>query len=318
MPSVEALATLPYTLGDLAGANPIKAEYAPYFNQGPLTAFQNRGNSIYHGLSLELSRRFARGLLFKGAYTWSHNIDDSSADVFTTLLSPRRAQDFQNMRAERSSSFLDRRHRFILNWVWDTPWFSKSGNSLVRNVLGNYTLTGTYTYESPQYATVQSGVDSNLNLDAAVDRAIVNVNGVPDTGSGVIPIDRNGNTVDAGRPGIVAYVVRDPSAQYIVAGLGALATGGRQTLATRPINNWDMQVKKQFLLGETRRLQFAAQFFNWFNHPQYIPGYLNNVQLRESRGTRNNLIPSHPDFNRPDRVYASNARAVQLVVRYQF
>ena len=36
-----------------------------------------------------------------------------------------------------------------------------------------------YTYESPQYATVQSGVDSNLNNDSAGDRAIVNPTGDP-------------------------------------------------------------------------------------------------------------------------------------------
>ena len=35
-------------------------------------------------------------------------------------------------------------------------------------------------YESPQYATVQSGLDSNLNFDSAGDRAILNVNGVPE------------------------------------------------------------------------------------------------------------------------------------------
>ena len=78
-------------------------------------AFPNRGNSVYHGLATEVTRRFTRGLLFKGAYTWSHNIDDSTADLFSTLLSPRRPQDFQNMRAERSTSFLDRRQRFTLH-----------------------------------------------------------------------------------------------------------------------------------------------------------------------------------------------------------
>ena len=51
-------------------------------------------------------RRFSHGLQLIGAYTWSHNIDDSTADFFTTVLTPRRAQDFQNLRADRSSSAL--------------------------------------------------------------------------------------------------------------------------------------------------------------------------------------------------------------------
>ena len=41
-------------------------------------------------------------------------------------------------------------------------------------MVGNWNASGTYTYETPEYATVQSGIDSNLNNDSAGDRAIVN------------------------------------------------------------------------------------------------------------------------------------------------
>ena len=47
-------------------------------------------------------------------------------------------------------------------------------------------------------------------------------------------INRAGEVVPRSDPGIVAYVAQDPTAQYIVAGEGALANGGRQTMATRP------------------------------------------------------------------------------------
>ena len=50
-------------------------------------------------------------------------------------------------------------------------------------------------YESPQFATVQSGLDSNLNGDSAGDRTIINANGVKNTGSGVVALARNGSTV---------------------------------------------------------------------------------------------------------------------------
>src|SRR5262249_237337 len=207
------------------------------FNGANVVDFENRGNSSYNGLAVELTRRFARNLLFKGAYTWSHNIDDSTADLFSTWLSPRRPEDFQNWRAERASSFLDRRHRFTYNWIYDIPWFSKDNNAIKRHALGGWILSGTYTYESPQFATVQSGIDSNLNGDWAGDRTIVNSSGVPNTGSGVVGLDRNGNRVANGNTGIVAYLALKPDAQYIVAGLGARSNGGRQTIGLRPINN---------------------------------------------------------------------------------
>jgi len=317
-PSASTLAGLTTTLDSLNARGDISGIYQPYFAGSNITAFLNRGNSNYHGLATELTRRFSRGLLFKGAYTWSHNIDDSTADLFSTLLSPRRPQDFQNMTDEKSDSFLDRRHRFTFNLVYDTPWFSKSGNMFARHVLGGYTLSGTYTYESPQFATVQSNIDANLNGDPAADRAIINPNGVANTGSDVYAINKSGAVVPSEDPSIVAYVARNPNAHYIVAELGALANGGRQTMATRPINNWDLQVKKQFLFGERYRLQFAGQLYNLFNHPQYIPGYLNDIQFHESRQTRNNLIPGNAIFNMPDQVYDSNSRIIQVTARFEF
>jgi len=318
-PSAATLAALPTTLGDLTSIDSILPQWQPYFDNAFITAFPNRGNSSYHGLATELTRRFARGLLFKAAYTWSHNIDDSTADLFSTWLSPRRPQDFGNMAAERSDSFLDRRHRFTYNLVYDTPWF-RDGNPVTRQIFGGYILSGTYTYESPQYATVQSGIDSNLNGDTAGDRTIVNPNGVPNTGSGVNAIDRAGNLLplSLASTSAVAYVAENPNAQYILAGYGALATGGRQTMALRPINNIDVQVKKAFNFTERVKLQIAAQFFNVLNHPQYVSGYINNVQFRDSNITRSNLIPSDPLFNRPDQVYSSNPRTTQLTLRLEF
>jgi hypothetical protein len=314
-PSTATLAALPISLADIQAKSSFSPVY-PGFTSN-ITAFPNRGNSSYNGLAVELTRRFARGLLYKAAYTWSHAIDDSTADLFSTLLSPRRPQDFQNLGAERSSSFLDRRHRFTYNLVYDTPWFKSSSNKFARYALGGYVLSGTYTFESPQYATVQSGIDSNLNGDAAGDRAIVNPSGVPNTGSGVQGIGRNG-AFTTSASAIVAYVANNPNAQYIVAGLGAFATGGRQTMALGRINNVDIQVKKSFNFGEVRKFEIGAQAFNLFNHPQYIAGYTNNVQFHNSNTTRNNLLPNDPAFGRPDLEYSSNSRFLQLLARFQF
>ena len=132
------------------------------------------GDSIYHGLQTQLNRRFANGLQFQAAYTWSHAIDNSTADFFSTIISPRRPQDFQNLAAERGNSLIDHRHRFTLSAVYEVPFFSKSSSWLARNLLGNYQLAPVYTYETGQWGTVQSGVDSNLNGDNAGDRVILN------------------------------------------------------------------------------------------------------------------------------------------------
>ena len=62
----------------------------------PITAFVPRGWLLLHGLQAGLTRRFSNGLTFQSAYTWSHTIDNSTADFHTSDITPRRPQDFFN------------------------------------------------------------------------------------------------------------------------------------------------------------------------------------------------------------------------------
>ena len=101
----------------------------------------------------QLSRRFSNGLQFIGAYTWSHNIDNSTAEVFSTYATPRRPQDSQDVAADRSSSALDHRQRFSFELMYDVPFF-KHSNWVMKNVVGNWEIAPIYTYQSGQPYTV--------------------------------------------------------------------------------------------------------------------------------------------------------------------
>jgi hypothetical protein len=309
-PSQAALDALPLTLAQLQNQF-FKPEFAAAgFNQAPITAFDNRGNSIYHGLAAELNRRFSAGLLFKAAYTWSKLIDDSTADLNSTSLAPRRPQDFFDMRNERGRSFLDRTHRFTFSAVWDVRPFQNS-NWMMKNIIGNWMLAPIYTYESPQYATVQSARDSNLNNDTAGDRAIVNTQGDMTRGTDVTAL-----TNSAGQT--VAYLANDATAGYIRAGLGSFPNAGRSTIAMDNINNVDLNISKKFAVGESRAFEIRALFFNILNHAQYSPGFINNVYSKSSTQTRNHLTPGNPIFGDFTQVFDSNSRTMQLVARFTF
>ncbi len=152
----------------------VPAYAAAGFNQAPLVAFLSNGNSTYNGFSAQVTKRLSNSWQTTGAYTWSHLIDDTTAEVFSTVLSPRRVQDFQNLRTERATSALDRRHRFVISSVYELPFFKDSSSMLLRSLLGGFSFAGTYGWESGPEATVRSTVDSNLNGDNAGDRAIFN------------------------------------------------------------------------------------------------------------------------------------------------
>ena len=308
-PSQAVLNALPVTLAQLqkGSSNP----WAPYGFTNIITSYEPVGNSFYNGLATEFKKRFARRLLFDAAYTWSHALDNSTAETNTTVLSPRRPQDFNNLGAEWASSLLDHRQRLTATWLYETPWFNRAHNWAARNLLGNYQLSGTYLVESPQYVTPQSGVDSNLNGDSATDRTIVNPNGETGVGSSVKALTNSSGAT-------VAYLANNPNAQYIVAGKGALATGGRNTLATPRINDWDMTVAKSFAIRERTRLQFRADFYNVVNHAQYTPGAIDNVQLSNRSGVTNYLTPGNALFGQWAREFSSNPRVIELGAKITF
>ena len=116
-PGASAFAGLTTTLGSLQ-AKP-NNYLAPYGFSNALTGYQPWGNSRYNGLQMQVTKRYSKNFSYVVAYTWSHAQDDSTATNFSSILSPRRAQDFQNMRAEWADSGLDRRHRFTITPVYD-------------------------------------------------------------------------------------------------------------------------------------------------------------------------------------------------------
>ena len=286
-----------------------------YLNAGfesAITAFMPWGSSTYHGLATQLQRRLNNGLQFQLAWTWSHLIDNSTADFHSTDISPRRPQDFRNLPAERANSILDHAHRITMLVSYDVPWFAHDSNWIKKNLLGNYEFVPVYTWESGQWGTVQSDVDANLNGDSAPDRAILNPAGVKGTGSDVTAL-----TNSAGYT--VAYLANNPSAQYITAGYGAYATSSRNTLQTPPINNFDITAAKHIKFGERYTIDFLAQAFNLFNHPQFITGSINDIQSLGVTGpARSNFIPSSNIFNTPRENFSSSPRSMQLALKFSF
>jgi hypothetical protein len=56
------------------------------------------------------------------------------------------------------------------------------------------------------------------------------------------------------------------------------------------------------------------------NHPQYTGGYLSDVRSIgfTGAGVRNSLNPASTTFYRPDLVFSSNPRALQVSAKFHF
>jgi len=278
---------------------------------GAITGYIPVGNSSYHGLAIEGTKRFSAHYLFKAAYTWSHLIDDSTAEVNSTSLTPRRPQDFQNLNAERATSALDHRQRFTYTALYDAPWFKGSKSWMMRNIIGNLQIAGIYTFESGELATPQSAVDSNLNGDSQTDRTIINLNGSGSTSSDVTALRNSAGAV-------VGYLANNPNAHYIRAAQGMYANAGRNTLATPYINNFDFNAVKIFSIRERTKFELRVDMYNALNHPQYTAGQVNNVMLTQHIGLTSPLTPGNANFNAWDQVFSSNPRNLQVGAKIIF
>ncbi len=282
------------------------------FDQAWITSYQPWGNSIYHGWANTLTRRFSKGWQFIGAYTWSHAIDDSTADVFSTYMTPRRPENSTNLALDRSSSGLDHRQRFTFETMYDLPYL-KHSNWFMKNVVGNWEFAPVYTYQTGTLVDVQSGIDSNLNGDTAGDRTFVNPSGAANVGSGVTPLLNSSGDV-------VAYLGNNPNARYIEGGYGTLPNGGRNTAHMNPIDDIDMAIVKNINITESKKVQFSARFYNIFNHPQYIGGYLSDVAPIgfTTEAVHHFLEPESGIFLDPSQAFSSNPRQLQLALKFIF
>jgi hypothetical protein len=284
-------------LSDFESFDPLR--YADQGFLGFVTAFPGSGSSTYHAGSVDFSRRFSRGLLFRANYTLAHNIDDSTNELFSSRVNPRRPQNWANLREDRGRSVLDIRHKVALSWVYDLPRFRASTD--FTSVLANgWQWSGTYLVQSGQPVSILSGVDSNADGDTAGDRGLLNPFGAGNTGTGVnfvcagaggvTSIAPAGADCVGGSAAVAGYVAQNPSARYVQAGMGSRPNLGRNSFDTPGMNIWNMSVAKNTKLTERFSFQFRVDAINVFNHRNFTLAQPSIFQSGVILGTVNNAL----------------------------
>jgi hypothetical protein len=250
------------TLSDFLANRQLLLE--PYGFFGVMTMFSPDGQSWYHGGSVRVERRLVRGLAFNSNYTFSRTIDLVENELFTSFLNPRRPMNHLDIFQGKGLSGLHRKHKFVMSWLWESPFF-RADRTVLGRVLGGWQVNGAYIAESGQPISIISRRDLNGDFDTAGDTAIFNPAGIPATGTDVTPFTMNGE--------VVGYVANDPTAQYIRGGTGSFSNLGRNTWISPGINVWNLSFLKNTLLHrEDWNLQFRAELWNAFNNANHTLG----------------------------------------------
>ena len=217
-------------------------------------------NSTYHALQTSLRKRFTQGFSMLGSYTFSKTLDDVSSLNITGSASQSTAgendlaQNPFNLPAEHGRSMFDARHRFVISYEWDLPFFAHEQN-WYEHILGGWQLNGITTFMSGTPFTVYDST------------AISAQGGAPEISG--FPSDRPNLVGDpnAGPHTPDQWVSR--SAFQQVTQIGQFGNAGRNIVQGPGVQQWDFSALKTFRFTESKNLQFRAEFFNLFNHANF-------------------------------------------------
>ena len=214
---------------------------------------ESRANSIYHALQARFQQRLTRGFSALASYTWSKSIDDAS-NFFTSAGDPNFPQNSFDLAAERGLSNFDVRHRLSLSYSYDLP-FRKPGDGLVANLVNGWQTFG--------IVTLQSGRPFTVALLSEIDNS--------GTGRSILGFGAND------RPNVVgnAELSNPTTAQWFNTAAfafpapGTFGNAGRNILKGPSYQNVNMSILKNTHFNERVNLQFRAEAFNLFNHPNF-------------------------------------------------
>ncbi|MGB7168772.1 MAG: carboxypeptidase-like regulatory domain-containing protein [Acidobacteriaceae bacterium] len=285
-----------YTLGCLPNGSPYSYPYNPP-NYNAILLFGDVGTTHYNSLQIKAETKAPKhGLYALFAYTYSHTYDNGLSDGLGSELSAPYfpLPNWQNLDWSLSQINLDQ--SFTGSLIYNLPFgrdraFGNNWNTLTNTFLGDYQLT--------LIERISSGfpvplIDSN------------NQSGTT--------FNAGGNDNNYNRPDQVAGCDTSAASHsqhqwinstcFVAPASGELGDAARVPLSGPDFVNTDFSVIKDFPLNRERQmgLNFRAEFFNLFNHPEF--GMPVNDINQPGFGSVNSTV--------------NNPRLVQLALKLSF
>jgi len=239
-----------------------------YSNRGPILARDNSGDSVYHALETEITRRFSKGMTFHASYTYSHNIDDVS-EIFTTgnYSSYPLVQGFASKRIDRADSAMDRRQRLALSYTYDIPKFKATGFAKALSyALGDWSISGTTAFQAGAPANVEIGYDENSD-GISNDRPTLGNPSAPMATYGWVYGKQQCEGTAWWNTSLDCQPVAANAVHWVVPDTGNIGSYGRNAFLTHGRQDWTFALARAIKLhSEQHQLTFRMEMFNPFNH----------------------------------------------------
>jgi len=329
----------------------LAAENGPFASKFPYLSniFQmaNVYRSNYNGLQTTLNARNYHGLSMVLGYTYAHASDDVGAN-WDFGYGSGLPQDAYNVGREYANSDFDIRHRLTASVTYAIP--GPKGHA---QMLEGWEINSIVTLASPQFwGPMDEGTDAAgigpLPVSPPANTPIRwsfygNPSdfksrpgvGIPYFAGNNSPINPSGNpacnskalALDGGSPGAstesLAFFGCYASGASIMIPppLGQLGNMGRNMFEDSGFRNLDFSLAKNWQFGDRARMQFRAEFFNIFNHPNFANPYggQNGFGLNDPSVRPFGCGCATPDVAAANPVVGSGgSRAVQLGLKLLF
>jgi hypothetical protein len=248
--------------------------------------------SNYNGLQVTLNARNYHGLSMVAGYTYSHASDDVGAN-WDFGYGSGLPQNAHNVAAEYANSDFDIRHRLTVSLTYAIP--GRKGFGQMRE---GWEINSIITLESPQYwgpidlGTNAAGVGplpvsppanspirwsfygKTSDFKSRKGVGIPYFSGATNPACATQALAVDGGAAGASTASLNLFgCYASGSSVMIPPPLGQFGNMGRNMFQDTGFKNFDFSVAKNFHLGEAMRLQFRAEFFNIFNHPNFANPY---------------------------------------------
>jgi hypothetical protein len=226
------------------------------------------GNSHYNGLQTRVEKRFSAGLDFLATYTWSQTRTDAFDLLNGGSLAGYRAPDIPGLgiRYDYGLADFDIRNVFHLSGEYELPFGTKkqylSQPGVANKLLGGWSIQPIVVLEGGQPITFTC--PTNTVSTTAGSNCYDNIVPGQSLGRG-LHIDANGKLSFLSNPKAFSQPIPCTALPCPLSALG----GPPSPLAGPPFKRFDFSTFKNMQLTERFMLQFRAEFFNIFNHPNF-------------------------------------------------